>query len=194
MKKQEINFFSHYRNAFNFLENDSRVKSNHISMYLALFRQWNQSLFPRRMQILRDTMMKSTKIGNKDTYTQVLHDLHYYGYINYIFNPILRRSYVEIIPFDNGIAAPNNTPKNRTDKKLRKKIKSGTEEFNSDTIKFESGTNDEYKSGTKTVSEMGHIIKKETFKEENLKKTSSEVTNGSFKKTEEYFGNALSHN
>lgn len=189
MKKQEINFFSHYRHAFNFLENDSRLKANHVSMYLVLFRKWNNCLFPVRMQINRLELMKSAKIGNKETYTNVLQDLHYFGYIIYIFNPVLRRSYVEMIPFDNGSTAPNNNPKIRPDKKSRSKNKRGSEKINMDTTKLKSGTDEQVESGTEAVLNMGPFIKKETLKEENSNKTSSEVTNISYQKTDEYFKN-----
>ncbi len=58
-------------------------KPHHLSLYLALFRQWNLERFPEAIQIDRRELMQAARIGSRDTYTAALRDLDAWGLLNY---------------------------------------------------------------------------------------------------------------
>ncbi|WP_310992080.1 hypothetical protein [Aequorivita marina] len=62
---------------------DSRLNPTHISLYMALFNQWNINRFPDDFIIIRDEVMKSSKIGSKSTYHRCLKQLDTWNYIRY---------------------------------------------------------------------------------------------------------------
>ncbi len=62
---------------------DSRLNPTHISMYMALFNIWNLNRFPEDFIIIRDEVMKLSKIGSKSTYHRCLSQLNNWKYICY---------------------------------------------------------------------------------------------------------------
>lgn len=76
--------FIHHLTCFLFLaDRDQKMRPTHISLYLALFRQWNSFRFCETMSVNRLHIMASSKIGSRDCYYRVLKDLHDWGYLEY---------------------------------------------------------------------------------------------------------------
>jgi len=135
-KKQDVDFFNHFKIVFDKLQKDSRIKSRHMSAYLVLFRKWNNELFPFKLTIYRSESMKAMKIGSKVTYTSTLKELHGFGYIKYTIQELPRRSIIEMVRFD-------------------------TESINNDTENENNDTDTCPSNRTGSDSKEGHINKKE---------------------------------
>lgn len=80
---QDINYIKHLNAVFDQFSKDSRLNPTHISLYIALFQVWNSTRFPAEFFVIRDEVMKQSKIGSKSTYHRCLKELHKYGYIEY---------------------------------------------------------------------------------------------------------------
>lgn len=80
---QPVNYIRHLSGALAKLIADRRCTSQHISLYVVLFHQWNSQHFPQRLKIFRSELMEDSKIGNKNTYTTCLKNLHEWGYLGY---------------------------------------------------------------------------------------------------------------
>lgn len=98
-----VNYVLHHRTVYFKMSEDERLSPYHLSVYNALFMLWNECGFATKLSINRNDVMKLSKIGNQNTYTKVLKELHEYGYIIYepSFNP-LKGSLVTIIRCDKG--------------------------------------------------------------------------------------------
>lgn len=94
MKQQKIDFFPLFKNVFELLDSDDRIKPKHITMYLAIFRRWNQLKFRQRFIINRSDFMIKFKFKSKESYAQALKELHQFGYIKYSLSSS-KRSMVE---------------------------------------------------------------------------------------------------
>ena len=81
---QEVNYVKHLNNVYIQFYDDDRLKSNHISLYLALFMLWNQNRFSRHFFINRGEVMRLSKIGSKNTYHKCLKELDKWKYIEYL--------------------------------------------------------------------------------------------------------------
>lgn len=68
---------------------DPNFTPTHLSLFMALFQLWNQSRFLSTIQIVRDDVMRLSKINSKATYHKAMGYLHRYRYINYepSYNP-----------------------------------------------------------------------------------------------------------
>lgn len=62
---------------------DERLNPTHISLYMALFQEWNSSRFPNEFYINRRDLMFASKIGSKSTYHRCISELHDWGYLHY---------------------------------------------------------------------------------------------------------------
>jgi hypothetical protein len=80
---QPVNYIRHLSAALEKLAADDRCKPQHISLYMMLFHQWNGQHFPGRLKVFRSELMEDSKIGNKNTYTTCLKNLHEWGYLGY---------------------------------------------------------------------------------------------------------------
>ncbi|MDX1470738.1 MAG: hypothetical protein R3213_04525 [Flavobacteriaceae bacterium] len=80
---------------------DDRLNATHISLYMALFQEWNCSRFASDFFINRYETMRASKIASKTSYHRCLKDLHSWGYIKYFptRNPY-KSSKVKMIVFD----------------------------------------------------------------------------------------------
>ncbi len=65
--------------------NDARIGATHISVYMALLRNWNLNGCKNPVAIERRSIMHQAKINARHTYNKCMNDLHAYGYI--IYNP-----------------------------------------------------------------------------------------------------------
>jgi hypothetical protein len=50
---------------------------------MALFQIWNSTRFSKEFFVIRNEVMKQSKIGSKSTYHRCLKELHQFGYITY---------------------------------------------------------------------------------------------------------------
>lgn len=78
-----MNYLRHLNGFFERLAGDKRLSSYHISLYLALFRQWNACRFGDRFVVSRSEMMELARIGSANTYARCMKELTDWGYIHY---------------------------------------------------------------------------------------------------------------
>ncbi len=102
-KSQATNFIQHQLKMRSFFAQDKRLTAFHISLYYALFFEWNENRFQNPFYIQRNEMMNASKIGSANTYTKCLKELHKFGYIEYLpsYNPN-KGSTINLYTFDNG--------------------------------------------------------------------------------------------
>ena len=79
-----MNYIRHLSGFFNRLAKDQRMTPYHISLYFALFQQWNEGRFADQFVISRNEMMQLSRIGSANTYARCIKELADWGYINYI--------------------------------------------------------------------------------------------------------------
>ncbi len=95
-----MNYISQLTAAIDRLSEDIELNPSHVSLYLALFYQWNMNRFKNPISISRSEVMKVSKIGSKSTYHKCLKDLHAKGFLVYhpSHNP-LRGSLIDMTIF-----------------------------------------------------------------------------------------------
>ncbi|HEY4877047.1 MAG TPA: hypothetical protein VIH86_15815 [Puia sp.] len=71
-------------NFFNVADQDQRIHSMHILLYMALFQKWNLNDLQNPFFISRREMMKLSKIKSICTYHKYIKELQEFGYINYV--------------------------------------------------------------------------------------------------------------
>lgn len=62
---------------------DDRLNPTHISLYMALFQEWNSSRFADEFFVNRRELMRVAKIGSKSTYHRCVTDLDAWNYLCY---------------------------------------------------------------------------------------------------------------
>ncbi len=62
---------------------DDRLNPTHISLYMALFQEWNSSRFAPDFFVNRRDLMNASKIGSKSTYHRCITDLNAWSYLEY---------------------------------------------------------------------------------------------------------------
>lgn len=62
---------------------DDRLNPTHISLYMALFQEWNTSRFADEFYVNRRDLMRCAKIGSKSTYHRCITDLDSWVYLSY---------------------------------------------------------------------------------------------------------------
>ena len=112
--KQSVNYIKHLEAWADRICCDDRLTPHHISLYYAMFHQWNLAKFKNPISICRSELMLACKIGSANTYTKCLKQLDNWGYIEYkpSYNPA-RGSLVNLYNFDNstGKASDKGTDK-----------------------------------------------------------------------------------
>lgn len=96
-----MNYIQHINQFLVLVQKDNRMKPSHISLYMALFQQWNVHYFVNPITLHRRHMLQTAHIGSKSTYTNCLKELHQFGYIYY--QPSLHKYHcpkVSIRPLD----------------------------------------------------------------------------------------------
>ena len=78
-----MNYVSHTRTAHECLRRQPAARPQHVSLYWALFFQWNAGFFEGPLELDHEATMKAARIGNKRTYRATLHDLETWGLIAY---------------------------------------------------------------------------------------------------------------
>lgn len=66
------------------IEDDVRISTTHISLYMALLQQWNLSGGINPVTIVRSNIMKAAKINARYTYNKCMNNLQEFGYITYL--------------------------------------------------------------------------------------------------------------
>lgn len=102
-----MNYIKQLTHFFNMSISDPKLTPTHMSLFMALFQTWNQSRFPKQIQIIRDDIMSLSKINSKATYHKAMAYLHAQRYINYkpSYNP-LKGSQITFFPTE---ALPSKT-------------------------------------------------------------------------------------
>jgi len=86
-----MNYIKHLNNFYNKIQIDKEIAPSQIAMYLALFQCWNKQRFENPIYIIRDEIMRLSKITSKSTYHRSMRILHENGYIIYepSYNPYM---------------------------------------------------------------------------------------------------------
>lgn len=98
----QVNYIKHLESIHSAFVEDSRITPFHVSLYMALFHQWNSAMFPEQLSIARSEIMRFSKLGSVNTYTKCLKELHAFNYLNYVpsKNPYVG-SLINMYRFDN---------------------------------------------------------------------------------------------
>ena len=78
-----MNYIRHLNGFFTRLAEDKRMTPYHISLYFALFQQWNAERFGEEFIVLRIEIMELARIGSANTYARCMKELADWGYIRY---------------------------------------------------------------------------------------------------------------
>ena len=78
-----MNYIKLLNAAFEKFYFDDRLNPTHISLYMALFQEWNSSRFANEFYVNRRDLMLASKIGSKSTYHRCVIDLDSWGYLFY---------------------------------------------------------------------------------------------------------------
>jgi hypothetical protein len=78
-----MNYIRHLNGFFTRLAEDKRMTPYHISLYFALFQQWNAERFGEEFIVLRLEIMELARIGSANTYARCMKELANWGYIRY---------------------------------------------------------------------------------------------------------------
>ncbi len=78
-----MNYIKLLNAAFEKFYFDDRLNPTHISLYMALFQEWNSSRFADEFYVNRRDLMRCAKIGSKSTYHRCVTDLDSWEYLFY---------------------------------------------------------------------------------------------------------------
>ncbi|MDE3744091.1 hypothetical protein [Maribacter polysaccharolyticus] len=78
-----MNYISQLNSVFEKFYFDDRLNPSHLSLYLALFQEWNRCRFSNIFFIDRGELMKASKIGSKSTYHRCIRNLDEWEYLSY---------------------------------------------------------------------------------------------------------------
>ena len=105
-----MNYIRHLSGFFIRLAEDQRMTPYHISLYFALFQQWNAERFGDWFVISRSEMMQLSRIGSANTYARCIKELSDWGYISYTASSNIHSgSRVSCIRFDTATDIARNT-------------------------------------------------------------------------------------
>ena len=79
-----MNFILHSVAAHQRLTTRPEARPQHVSLYWALFYQWNAARFPAALDLDHQATMRAARIGNEKTYRATLYDLTAWGLIDYV--------------------------------------------------------------------------------------------------------------
>ena len=78
-----MNYIKLLNAAFEKFYSDDRLNPTHISLYMALFQEWNSSRFAVEFYVNRRDLMMASKIGSKSTYHRCVTELDSWNYLFY---------------------------------------------------------------------------------------------------------------
>ncbi len=79
-----MNYIKLLNAAFERFYFDDRLNPAHISLYLAIFQEWNCNRFALEISVNRRDLMRAAKIGSKSTYHRCMVNLHEWSYLHYL--------------------------------------------------------------------------------------------------------------
>jgi len=82
-----MNYIKQFNAAMNRFDSIPEFKANHITLYMALFLEWNNHNFVNPIFAFRKQLMERAKIKSKTTYYKVIKDLDNYGFVKYNPSP-----------------------------------------------------------------------------------------------------------
>ena len=112
-----MNYIKHLTAVFEKMDILPDCSPFHVSLYIALFRFWNQNRFVNPLSVYRTDLMKAAKIGSVNTYGKCLKQLDSWKLIRYFPSQnIYQLSQFHIFPFDNETSqsVSQNDPANDT--------------------------------------------------------------------------------
>lgn len=65
------------------IENDVKINTTHISVYMALLQHWNLAEGQNPLLVKRNDIMNAAKINSRSTYNKCMNSLQEFGYIVY---------------------------------------------------------------------------------------------------------------
>jgi len=68
---------------FKAIEEDPRVNSRHVSLYVSLFQFWLNKENKNHLELFSKEVMGLCKISASSTYHKTIRELHDFGYIDY---------------------------------------------------------------------------------------------------------------
>lgn len=106
-----MNYIKQLTHFFNKSSVDPYFTPTHMSLFMALFQSWNQARFTQQIQIIRDDIMRLSKINSKATYHKAMAFLHTNRYIEYkpSYNP-LKGSQISFFPTNSPVSSSKNEP------------------------------------------------------------------------------------
>lgn len=112
-----MNYISHLNAVFDRFNDDKRLNTTHISLYMALFYYWNLNRFPSEFYINKHEIMQLSKIGSNPTYHRCLTQMTTWKYFKYLpsHNPY-KGSRIKMSIFDT------------TTKQVKTKFETGSEQ------------------------------------------------------------------
>ncbi|MBA6153836.1 hypothetical protein [Gelidibacter maritimus] len=108
-----MNYIKLLNAAFEKFHEDDRLQPTHISLYMALFQEWNCNRFAEEFSVNRRDLMIASKIGSKSSYHRCIRDLDAWAYLSYFpSNSPYRGSKIKMIIFwsEDEPAADQNCP------------------------------------------------------------------------------------
>lgn len=78
-----MNFIQHTRATHEHLTQQPAATPFHVSLYWALFFEWNANRFPESLALDHEQRMNAARIGNRKTYRATLYDLENWGLLTY---------------------------------------------------------------------------------------------------------------
>ena len=78
-----MNYIKLLNAAFDRFRLDERLNPTHISLYMALFQEWNSGRFVNDFYVNSKELMRMAKIGSKSTYHRCIRDLDSWNYLSY---------------------------------------------------------------------------------------------------------------
>ena len=81
--KAPIKELADYGKLLKRMSNDDRLMATHVSLFTALFIQWQRNNFVSPFPITRRELMTHSKIASVATYHKCIRQLDDYGYIRY---------------------------------------------------------------------------------------------------------------
>jgi len=78
-----MNYIAHLTGFFRRVSRDYRFNPTHVSLYMALFQQWNLGRFRNPISVARSEVMEISRISSRVTYHKCIKELHAWGYLHY---------------------------------------------------------------------------------------------------------------
>ncbi|AJA68678.1 hypothetical protein MODO_0244 [Myroides odoratimimus] len=173
---KNINYIKHLNFWFELLKDNPAVKPTHVSLYIALFQQWNLNHFTETFIINRPELMSLSKIGSETTYSKCLQEMVDWGWIVYTpSTSSYSNSVMKIIYTLDIIERHKKIKKAKSD---TSSPKNGT--VHQSTTCPESGTLEEVstcpESGTSRGLVVGHIYKTINNKQKHININNSTIS------------------